>query len=82
MAVATNTVVYDGQVYRSGETIPNLGTLVAVEVDGLIRSYRGMSADESKLPTYVGEGSTCIMADTGDMYIFSDGQWNKTFTEE
>lgn len=82
MAAITNTVIYDGQIYHAGQELPDLGSLVAVEVDGLIRSYRGMSEDEAKLPTYVGEGSTCIMADTGDMYIFSDGTWNKTFTEE
>ena len=73
--------VVDGQIYTDETQIPDLGSIECVDVEGKIRHYRGVSADEAKLDLidYVASGSSCIMADTGDMYIFANGEWYKTF---
>ena len=75
-------IIYDGQTYEDSSQVPDLGTIECVKVEGKIRHYVGMSDDESKLDviTYVATGSTCIMADTGDMYTFADSEWHKTFS--
>lgn len=72
MAVAEKTVIYDGQVYKKGETIHDLGSFECTEVEGLKRSYEGLSKDVSKLPKYptLGTGSLALCLDTGDFYRY------------
>lgn len=49
------------------------------DVRGNIRSYEGLSSDISKLPHYVGTGSSALCLDTGDYYKFhkETDQWYK-----
>ena len=78
MAVADKTMVVDGQTYYPGDTIPDLGNLVCVEAVGSKRSYEGKVADQSKLPTYVDDGSSALLYDgagTTKVLHFLGGQW-------
>ena len=78
MAVADKTMVVDGQTYYSGDTIPDLGSLVCVDADGNRRSYEGKVADQSKLPTYVSDGSSALLYDgagTTKVLHFLNGAW-------
>lgn len=79
MAVAENMTVIDGQIYEKGDTLPDLGSWVAIGVDGNMRHYQGLSADVSKLPHYVSDGSSAICLDTGDYYKYmkSTDTWYK-----
>lgn len=70
MATADRTMMIDGQLYHKGDEIPDIGSWVAVSVDGGIRNYNGLSADVSKLPHYVDTGSSAMCLDTGDYYKF------------
>lgn len=76
---ATNTTIYDGQTYREGDEIPDLGGWVATDAEGGVRHYVGQSADVPKLPHYVLTGSTAICADTGDVYMYekTNDTWYK-----
>ena len=60
----------DGVWYDDVSQAPDLGSIRCVRNEGMIRHYCGLSADVSKLPTYVETGSTCFMMDTGKMYFF------------
>lgn len=73
MAVATHNMNVDGQLILAGNEIPDLGSLECISVDGNKRMYQGQSADVGKLPKYddLGAGSTAIMLDTGDTYMYS-----------
>ena len=92
MATAERTMVVDGQLYNEGDEIPDIGSWVAVSVDGNIRHYNGLSADVSKLPKYVNTGSSALALDTGNRYKFykptktwykiSSGTGTSTDTEE
>lgn len=76
--IAKSTIVYDGQVYKKGEEIWDLGSFKATEVDGNQRHYKGLSKDAPvKLPHYVGQGSTAYCADNGNtyMYIEETDEW-------
>lgn len=81
MKAETATAV-DGQEYRSGEEIWDLGSLVCVEnpIRG-VRHYEGLSKDIDKLPHYkdLSTGSSCLMLDTGDYYKYekSTDTWYK-----
>lgn len=78
MAVADRTMVVDGQTYHKGDEIPDLGSLVCVEAIGNKRSYEGKVADQSKLPTYVDDGSSALLYDgagTTKVLHFLNGQW-------
>lgn len=68
--IADKNTVIDGQFYRKGEEIWDLGSFVATDVDGNIRNYDGLSKDVSKLPHYVETGSSAYCIDTGDIYIY------------
>lgn len=68
---AENTIVVDGQKYRPGEAIWDLGSFVCTEANGNIRSCEGLSKDApSKLPHYVNTGSSALCYDTGDYWKF------------
>ena len=78
MATTDKTVVVDGQIYYPGDTIPDLGSLVCVEAVGNKRSYEGKVADQSKLPTYVDDGSSALLYDgagTTKVLHFLGGTW-------
>lgn len=68
--IADKNTVIDGQSYKKGEEIWDLGSFKATEVNGNIRSYDGLSKDVSKLPHYVETGSSAYCDDTGDVYIY------------
>lgn len=75
--IAENNITYDGRVYKKGEEIWDLGSFVATSVNGNIRDYDGLSSDASKLPHYVGTGSSAYCIDTGEIYIYekSSDKW-------
>lgn len=68
--IANGPTTQDGQYYEKGQEIPDLGSWVATSVDGNIRNYDGLSKDVSKLPHYVGTGSSAYCDDTGEIYIY------------
>ena len=63
MAVADKTMVVDGQTYKPGDTLPDLGSLVCVDANGNRRDYEGLLTDVSKLPHYVESGSSALLYD-------------------
>lgn len=66
MAKAEKTIiVVDGQTYKPGEEIWDLGSLQCIEVRGNQRDYQGFVADKLKLPKYnnLGTGSTATLID-------------------
>jgi hypothetical protein len=65
MAVANKTVVIDGQTYKEGDTIHELGSLQCVEVRGEQRDYQGFIQDKDKLPKYedLATGSSALLID-------------------
>lgn len=70
---ASENMIYDGQFYKKGETVWDLGSFECVEVDGEKRNYEGLSADApEKLPRYdnLGAGSTAICLDSGEVYKY------------
>ena len=70
---ADRNIVYDGQNYKEGEEIWDLGSFDCQEVEGSKRHYFGLSADAPmKLPKYdnLGTGSTAMCLDNGDYYIY------------
>lgn len=78
MSIAKGITVYDGQTYQPGEEIPDLGSLVCVSVQNGKRCYEGKVVDQSKLPTYVDDGSSALLYDgagTTKVFHFLDGQW-------
>lgn len=71
MAVADKTTVIDGQTYKSGDELPDLGSLVCVSSDGNMRDYEGLLSDASKLPHYVESGSSALLYDgTGNTEVY------------
>lgn len=78
-------VYVDGLPYEASEEIPDLGSLVCIEIEGKVRHYQGLSADADKLPTrannpkyrFLASGSSCLMLDTGDYYRYlqSNDTW-------
>lgn len=79
--IADKNTVIDGQFYKKGEEIWDLGSFVATSVYGNTRNYEGLSQDISKLPKYdsleTGSSATCI--DT--VQIFKYEATTKTWYE-
>lgn len=67
--IATNPTLIDGRWYNTGDEVPDMGTLVAVTVDGNIRNYEGLSRDKAKLPKYddLETGSSALFYDTREV---------------
>lgn len=63
--VADENKVIDGQYYKKGDEIWDLGSLECIEVNGRQRSYFGFLNDKDKLPKYdnLGTGSKAILVD-------------------
>lgn len=68
--IAQNNAFIDGQWYKKGDEIWDLGSFVAVEVEGNQRHYEGFSADVGKLPHYAESGSSALCLDTGQVYKY------------
>lgn len=65
--IADKNTVIDGQSYKKGEEIWDLGSFKATSVDGRIRGYEGLEVDINKLPKYndLSTGSSAFCVDTG-----------------
>lgn len=72
MKAKTPTTI-DGQSYKPGDEIWDLGSLVCTgpSYQGA-RNYEGLSKDVDKLPHYanLSTGSSCLMLDTGEYYKY------------
>lgn len=78
MATVDTITEYDGQTYFPGDTLPDLGSLRCVSVEGGKRSYEGLLSDQAKLPIYVSDGSSALLYDgvgTTKVFHFLNGQW-------
>lgn len=77
--IAESGTTYDGQFYKKGEEIHDLGSFVATSVFGNVRNYEGLSKDIGKLPQYdnLSTGSSAFCLDTGDLYKYE--QTTKTW---
>ena len=67
---ADKNMIVDGMLYKPGDDVWDLGSFVATDSTGMMRSYEGLSKDVSKLPHYVETGSSALCLDTGDYYKF------------
>lgn len=67
---ADKTMIVDGVLYKPGDEIWDLGSFVATDATGMMRSYDGLSKDVLKLPHYVETGSSALCLDTGDYYKY------------
>lgn len=65
-----NVTLVDGQRYKPGDEIWDLGSFVATSAKGRKRNYEGLSKDVDKLPHYVDTGSSAFCLDTGDFYKY------------
>lgn len=75
--IASGTIIIDGQTYRKGDIIHDLGGWDCIDIDGSKRYYWGKSSEVDKLPQYVASGSTALCVDTGELYGFyaPDSKW-------
>lgn len=72
MAIAQTSVIVDGYMYKPGEEIPDLGSLVAKDTSKKLREYSGLYSDRFKLPKYndLVTGSDATLVDEGQVYYF------------
>lgn len=77
--IKENITIVDGQRYRPGDEIWDLGSFVATSAKCRKRNYEGLSKDIDKLPHYVDTGSSAFCLDTGDLYKYlrSTDTWYK-----
>lgn len=79
------SILIDGIFYNSKEEAPDMGSLVAVEVDKdnkMIRQYEGLLSDFSKLPHYVDTGSSALLYDeTGNTKVYKFNKSTDTWYE-
>lgn len=70
--IADKNTTQDGQFYKKGEEIWDLGSFVATSVSGNIRNYEGLSGDIAKLPKYndLSTGSSAFCVDTGQLFKY------------
>lgn len=68
--IAQTAVIVDGQFYKKGDEIWDLGSFQCVSSEGNIRHYEGLSSDFAKLPHYVNTGSSALTLDTSQVYKF------------
>lgn len=54
--IASGTIIIDGQTYRKGDVIHDLGGWDCIDTDGSKRYYWGKSSEVDKLPHYVASG--------------------------
>lgn len=79
------SILIDGIFYNSKEEAPDMGSLVAVEVDKdnkMIRQYEGVLSDLSKLPHYVDSGSSALLYDgAGNTKVYKFNKSTDTWYE-
>ena len=78
MAIATVKTKKDGVVYKVGDEIPDMGSIVCTSREGDLKTFAGLSADEDKLPTtHVATDSTAVFNDTALIKKFdaTSGTW-------
>lgn len=70
--IADSNITYDGQFYKKGEEIWELGSFIATSIEGNIRNYEGLSKDINKLPKYdnLMTGSTAFCIDTSQLFEY------------
>ena len=75
-------VKIDDKIYKAGEDVPELGSIVCTQSSGKVRSYELLSADLSKLPKYddLETGSSAYCIDTGSYYKYEST--TKTWNEQ
>lgn len=63
--IATENIIIDGQYYKKGDEIWDLGSLECTDVKGNQRAYFGFLTDKAKLPKYdnLATGSKAILID-------------------
>ena len=64
--------IYDGQIYKSQDDYPDLGSWVCTSSNGNKRCYQGLSTDLENLPKYdnLKTGSRAIAIDTSELYLY------------
>ena len=71
MAKATYRQKINGKVFNVGDDLPELGSIKFTAGGyGRIASLEGNSADVSKLPTDVKQGSDAFILDTHELYMY------------
>lgn len=74
-------VIQDGQIYKAGEDVPDMGSVKCVKEEGNKKSYVLLSADIDKLPKYddLASGSSALVADKSEVYVYesSSKTWYK-----
>ena len=78
---ADRDMIYDGQNYKAGDELPDLGHWECIEVDGNRRHYAGFSNEVNLLPKYptLGTDSSAKCYDNQALYKFHSGtnEWYK-----
>ena len=73
MAKATYRQKIDGKIFNVGDDLPDLGSFKFVTGHyGEVAELSGNSADISKLPTDVKQGSSAYIVDTQELYMFDE----------
>jgi hypothetical protein len=82
MRADRNTIV-DGQNYKAGDEIPDLGNWECIEVEGNKRHYAGFSNQIHLLPKYptLGTGSTASCYDNG-AYLKFHSKTNEWYPQD
>ena len=73
MATATHRMIVDHKIINVGDDVPDLGSLRFTKGGyGERAEIEGNSADVSKLPTDVLQGSAAYMVDTAGLYMYDE----------
>lgn len=77
-------IVVDGQTYKAGEEIPDMGSIYCTDIKGKQRSYFGFKEDVAKLPKYndLETGSSAMLVDkngTGSTEVYKYHSLTKTW---
>lgn len=78
-----NKIIFDGQVYKPGDIIPNLGSLVGTDIGNGRRAYEGKNSDASKLPKYpsLATGSKASLIGSDGLHVYKYEATAKKWTE-
>ena len=70
--IADHSMTFDGQTYKKGDELPDLGSLVCTSAEGNIRNYEGRYEDRTKLPKYdnLATGSSAFLSDNGSFKLY------------
>lgn len=72
MTESKNKIFQDGQIYKPGDTIPNLGSLVGTDMGNGQRKYEGKNLDANKLPKYpdLATGSSASLTASDGLHVW------------